>query len=169
MGRLPDQFAGRVITYREPYAMEGVAIVQSAQSGFQFPPGTFTHASDKPFEVHRMIPRIFGLTSDNILVDCDEQCTLDYYLGLVRIRFNDLGKTMELQQSSTYLASLVKGSSENTWEFAQPMYMAKGELVAVYLDVDTFPNGFDDLIASLRVHITFEGFQLIVAPPSDNR
>lgn len=169
MGRLPDQFAGRVITYREPFSMEGVKTITSGQNGQQYAPGVFTHASDKPFEVHRMIPRIFGLTSQNVLADCDDQCTLDYYLGLVKVRINDVGKTMEFQASSVYLASLVKGSSENTWEFAQPFYMAKGELLNISLDADTFPAGFTDVIASLRVHLTFEGFQLIVAPASDNR
>ena len=169
MGRLPDVFAGRRITYREPFAMEGVIAITSARSGLQYPPGTFTHASDKPFEIHRMIPRIFGLTDNDILADCDDQCTLDYYLGLVKIQINDLGKTMQLTQTSTYLASLIKGTSEATWEFAEPMYMAKGELFNIQLDADTFPAGFAGTITSLRVHTTFEGFQLITSPASDNR
>lgn len=170
MGRLPDQFAGRVITYREPFAMEGVAILDSAQVGFQFPEGTFTHASDKPFEIHRMIPRVIGTDDDDIPVDCTDQCSQDFYFNFIKLRINDLGKTMEMTKSSTYLASLVKGSSETTWEFAQPAYMAKGELYQVMLDADTFPTSFSETgIDGLRVHITFEGFQLITSPASDNR
>lgn len=167
MGRLPDYFAGRRITYREPFVMEGIKNMTSAQSGIQFPAGTFTHASDKPFEIHRMIPRIFGLDENDVIVDCADQCTLDFYLAMVRMRIYDLGKTMEMQQSSTYLASMVKGSSENTWEFAEPAYLAKGELLQITLDTDTFPASFATAtITQLRVHITFEGFQLITAPAS---
>lgn len=170
MGRLPDYFAGRRITYREPYIMEGVLFLTTAQSGIQFPPGTFTHASDKPFEIHRMIPRAYGANVNEDLVDEADQRTLAFLLALVKMKITDLGKTMELQQSSTYLGSIVKGTAETTWEFAEPMYMAKGELLQIVLDSDTFPAGFAaDEITRIRTHIVFEGFQVIVGPASDNR
>lgn len=150
--------------------MEGVAFLTSALSGFQYPPGTFTHASDKPFEIHRMIPRIYGADANEDIVDEADQRTLPFLLALVKFKITDLGKTMELQQTGTYLGSVVKGTAETTWEFAEPMYMAKGELLQIVLDSDTFPATFAaDEITRLRTHITFEGFQVIIAPASDNR
>lgn len=170
MGRLPDYFAQRRITYREPYAMEARLRLTTGATGQQYPEAAFMHATDKPFEVHRMIPRLRPLNANNNPVDEDVTRSNDYLMAMVRARFNDLGKTIEMTKAATPLRSLVKGTAEQTWEFAEPAYLAKGESYQIELNADTFPGGFaDDAITQIEVSICFEGFQLIVAPASDNR
>lgn len=165
MGRLPSTFAGRVITYREPYAMEGVKLITSAQTGQQYQPGTFTHAADKPFEIHRLIPRVYAYDANNVIVPVEDQPDQSYLQALIKVKIQDLGKTMPLMQTSTYLASLVKGTSEMTWEFAEPCYLAKGEFFEIVIDADTFPVFASENITQLQVRLNWEGFQLVLGPP----
>lgn len=170
MGRLPDQFAGRVITYREPFAMEARIRMASAVPNLQYPEAAFMHATDKPFEIHRLIPRCLCLDVNNNPVDEDVQRSNPYLMSLILATINDLGKTMEQTNAATPLNSLVKGTSEQTWEFAQPFYLAKGESLRIALTSRTFPAGFaDDAITQIEVSLCYEGFELILGPASDNR
>lgn len=165
MGRLPATFAQRTITMRQPWGMYGELIVTSAQTGRPFPEATFLNSTDKPFEIHRMIPRITAL--DNTGVALTPQPDLQDLLALVKISINDLGKNTPLQKSPTRLRSLTKGTSEVTWEFADPYYLIRTEQFQVVIDADTFPAIAN--LNSLRIEIEFEGFFVVIAPPSENR
>jgi len=181
MGRLPSQWAGRDITMRIPYTMAGELIVGSNQSGQQFPDVTFTNNVDMPFECHRVIPRVTGLdSSKNVQPTQMLQETLQ---ELLRLRINDFGKNVIMTKNPTLMNTLVKGSSERTWEWADPYYLVRSEGFQVVVDSLVIPtwNGNQyqcdctgaafpaDPLSNLRVEISFQGFLIQVAPPSNTR
>jgi len=176
MGRLPAQFAGRNITLRVPYAMEGELIVAGSVSGTQFPDATFTNNVDMPFECHRVIPRVTGLDSSNNVQG--NQMSQDTLQELVRLRLYDFGKNVQMLKNPSLLNTLTKGSSERTWEWADPYYLVRSEGFQAVVDTLALPawdgaqipaSPANDALASLRIELTFEGFLLQVAPPSNTR
>lgn len=165
MGRLPDTFAQRKITFRQPYEMYGEKSVTSAQQNQQFSESTFLNATDKPFEIHRMIPRVVALDDSDVALSSQPDQSL--LQSLVRLTIVDLGKNTPLTKSPTPPDSLTKGSSERTWEWAEPYYLVKSEQFQVTINVDTLPTDGDFAdVESLQVRLTFEGFFLVIAPPS---
>jgi len=165
MGRLPTTWANKIITMRTPYEMDGELTITSGQSGQQFPDATFANNIDKPFEIHRMIPRITALDSSGVALE--EQPSQDLLASLVRLSITDLGKNTPLTKSPTLMNLFTKGSSERTWEFADPYYIIRTELIQIVVDAVTYPD--IDLLASLRVEVSFQGFLLVVAPSSESR
>lgn len=165
MGRLPSTWAGRIIQSRWPYEISGELLLTTGLTGTQYPDATFQNGQDKPFEMHRMIPRIYALDAQNVLLTT--QPDQELLLGLVRTRITDLGREQLITKNPTILGALLKGSSERTWEFAEPMYIIRSEQIQIVLDALTFPAISN--LDKLRVVITFEGFVCIVAPPSENR
>jgi len=170
MGRLPATFGGRQITARQPQVFNGELVMTSAAQGQQFPDSTYLNSTDRPFEIHRMIPFCVALDSNGIAlpgtVDQDLLCSL------IRAKVSDLAKgPTAFMRSSTMLRALVKGSSEFTWEFADPYYLAKSEQLQVILDALTFPaiTVDDTAMASINVSLTFEGFFISIGPASDVR
>jgi hypothetical protein len=166
MGRLPATWASRVITDRIPYELSGEITMTSAQTGLQYPDATFMNTVDKPFEVHRMKPVIVGQLNGTMFSPQPDQ---EEMLSLVRARITDLGLNQEITKNPTLLSLLVKGSSERTWEFADPHYLTRSNLLQIVLDALAFPASFADEVNQLKVCIAFQGFLLVVAPPSENR
>jgi len=165
MGRLPSQWAGRVILDRIPYEISGEQIVVSAAPDTQFPDNTFSNNTDKPLEIHRMIPRVYALDDSDVLLTT--QPDQELLAGLIRLQINDLGINQIITKTATLIGLLTKGSSERTWEFADPHYLTRGNQIQVVSNALTFP-AIDGLV-SLRVGLAFQGFLLVVAPPSENR
>lgn len=165
MGRLADYWAGRKITQRSPFLMPGDLILTSSQPGVQFPEATFMNNVDKPFEIHRAIPRVTALDVNNVpLFPQPDQELLG---ALIRAQVTDLGKNQKLTKNPSLFTILTKGSSERTWEFADPYYLIRSESIQVVCDALTFPAIPD--LASLRVEWSFQGFLIVVAPASDVR
>jgi hypothetical protein len=176
MGRLPDKWAGRVITMRIPYTMEGELIIAGSQSGVQFPDATFTNNVDMPLECHRMIPRVTGLDSSKNVQP--NQMAEDTLSELIRLRINDFGKNVIMTKNPTLMNVITKGSSERTWEWADPYYLVRSEGLQVIVDslvLPTWDGGQipasppNNALANLRVEVVFQGFLLQVAPPSNTR
>lgn len=169
MGRLPDTFAQRKITFRQPWAFFGDKLITAAQQNIPYPDATFQNSTDKPFEIHRMIPRVVAQDADGIALAA--QPAQELMQSIVRIMINDLGKSTPLLKSPTPLDSLVKGSSERTWEWAEPYYLVKGEQLQVTINASAFPTAapWDADVVSVGVRLCFEGFFLVLAPPSENR
>jgi hypothetical protein len=165
MGRLPATFAGRIITARQPWGMAGEVSLTSAQPGIQFPEATFLNSTDRPFEIHRMIPFIVAQDSDGVALTT--QPDQDLLEALIRTKINDLGKVTQLLKSATMIRTLVKGSSERTWEFADPYYLVKSEQLQVINDALTFPAIAS--LVSLKVCMDFQGFFVTLGPPSESR
>lgn len=172
MGRLPDSWAGRKITMRIPYDMPGEQNVTSNQSGIQFPDATFLHNVDKPFEVHRAKPVVTALDATNIpVVDNANLPSLEALLGFIRVRVNDLGKNELMTKAPALLSLLVKGSAESTWEFAEPYTITRSESFQVIVDCLDLTNliAASATVAKLKLAWNFQGFLLVVAPPSESR
>jgi hypothetical protein len=165
MGRLADYWAGKKITQRSPYTMPGDLLLTSGQPGVQFPEATFMNNVDKPFEIHRVIPRVTAVDVNN--VPLFPQPDQDLLSGLLRVQVTDLGKNQKLTKNPSLVTILTKGSSERTWEFADPYYLIRSESIQVVCDALTFPAIPD--LAALRVEWAFQGFLIVVAPASDVR
>jgi hypothetical protein len=164
MGRLPDTFAGKKIYYRQPYEVAGDIGVTTGLLNQLFPDATFQNATDKPFEIHRVIPYVVALDAGGLpILAQPDQGLLQ---ALIRLYITDLAKDAPLTKVPTLVSSLVKGSSERTWEWAEPYYLAKSEQFQVTINTQAFPAGFAGAgITSLRVYITFEGFFVVITPP----
>ena len=181
MGRLPSNWGGREITMRIPYIMQGELILAGNQSGVQFPDAVFTNNVDMPFEGHRMIPRVTGLDSSNNVQPV--QLGQDTLQELARLRINDFGKNVMMTKNPTLMNTLTKGSSERTWEWAEPYYLIRSEGFQVVVDTLTIPvwDGGQcpcvapeeppppSLLTNIRIGIAFQGFLCVVAPPSNTR
>lgn len=176
MGRLPAEWAGRPITMRIPYSMAGELIIPGNQSGVQYPDSVFTNNVDMPFETHRMIPRVVGLDASNNVQP--NQINEDTLQELLRLRINDFGKNVIMTKNPALMNTLTKGSSERTWEWAEPYYLVRSEGFQVVVDTLTLPTWDGAQIptavpvnplTNLRVEVTFQGFLCVVAPPSNTR
>lgn len=165
MGRLPEYWAGRKITMRIPYEMAGEVNLTSAQVGQQFPDATFLHNVDKPFEIHRCKPHLVSLDSDGDVME--PQFAQADLQSLVRMRMTDLGKNEVMMKSPTLIPLLTKGSAEQTWEWAEPYTIVRSESFQLVSDALSFAN-FTDM-TTLRVAWSFQGFLIVVAPPSESR
>ena len=165
MGRLPEYWAGRKITMRVPYEMAGELSLTTAQVGQQFPDATFQHSIDKPFEVHRCKPFLVGLDVNGDVLE--PQAAQTDLQSLVRVKITDLGKNEVITKSPTLIPLLTKGTSEQTWEWAEPYTIVRSESFQLVADALAFTN-FAGMI-TLRVGWIFQGFLLVVAPPSESR
>jgi len=170
MGRLPSTFAGLNITFREPFSIPGELIVPFSASGVQFPDATFLNSFDRPFEIHRMIPRVTGLDANNVILAIQPSSVFDILLRFVRVRIQDVSKDHLWTRAPTLLHTLIKGQSEATWELAEPLYLKKAEQLIISVDTLAVPAvAFNPVVANLRIELTFQGFHVTVAPPSEAR
>lgn len=163
MGRLPAQFGQRGITFRVPFSMPAELIVAAGHVGVQFPEASFLHNSDKPFEIHRLIPRLTGLNElEAIIVPLVDP---DVLARTTRIRVFDFSKNENLTKNAQLISSLTKGTAEQTWEWAEPYVLTRSE--GFQVTVDNIATA--DIAENTRVELTFQGFLIVVAPPSEAR
>lgn len=163
MGRIPSSFSGLPIQQRIPYTLTGELTLTASQTAQQYPDATFQNNVNKTFEIHRMIPRVYGQVAGVLYAPQPEMSLL---LGMVRMQLTDLGLDQKITKSPTLLDTLTKGSSELTWEFAEPHYLPNNAQLQVVLDTLGFPAQAPfTTINQLRVAITFQGFLLVVGPP----
>lgn len=178
MGRLPLAFAGKTITYRIPYNVAAEIDVPPDRNGIVFPESSFLHNVDKPFEIHRVIVRLTargtpeGFTSPQIF---DPQpTTLE---ERIRLRFLDFSKNENLTKSST-LVSLLLSRISGAFDLEEPYTIVRSEGFQVQIDSQAFPNGIilnSDVIPEsvptdfVRVEINFQGYLIIIGPPSEVR
>lgn len=173
MGRLPATFGvgpdgtPQNIKFRVPYNMDANIILTSAQTGIPYPDAAFQHSISMPFEIHRVLARIVALDSSSVQVT--PQPAMDELLSLFQLTLYDTGKNQNLQRNAAFLIDLMKGSSERSWEWAEPYYLVKQEGFQAKLDAQTFPATFIDASPNMRVQLCFEGFLIVIAPPTANR
>jgi hypothetical protein len=166
MGRLPSTFAGREITARTPYNMEGEIILAPSLSGQTYPDSTFLNAVNRPFEVHRMVPRVIALDDEELPVD-PQPSDLDLLMNLVKITVENLTANDKMTKAAQLISTLVKGSAEQTWEWAEPYYLPNSHQFLVTLNTEPLPDAAD--YTQLKIAINFQGFLLQVAPASESR
>lgn len=170
MGRLPDTFAGKKITQRTPYEMTGELIVAPSTANAPFPGGTFLLNIDTPFEVHRVKPWIVGVSSavGATPVVVATQPPQEMLASLMRINIARIGGTIKWMKTSTLVAALPKGTSEWTWELAEPDTIVRQEGYEVSVESLAMPV-FSPVLTNLWITVKFEGFQLQLGPPSEQR
>lgn len=174
MGRLSTMYDGRVITTRVPFVMEGFVdlplvadpAVETAVSPTEFNENFFRFNVDKPFEIHRMIPRIVqGVVTAGAFVMSTTIPNQETALAGTKLRLNERSRNEALTSGFVPILNMVKGTSEFTWEWADPMVLVRGQgfkAAALY---------FSNVIsaAGVRLQLSFQGFLLVLAPASDHR
>lgn len=177
MGRLPLKFAGKDITFREPFEFSADLSVVAGDS-VQYVDKQFLESSSKPFEIHRVIPRLTAYyTVDDVLTILEPQPTI--LSRLIRLRMQDLSKNEPNTKTTTLIDTLTK-ANEETWEFEEPYTIVRGEQFQVSIDAassfgftpfSTLISALDPVptIDSIRVELTFQGFHIVIGPPLETR
>lgn len=140
MGRLPEFFAGKKVTYRIPYSSPGEIVVDNNTTGTPYPEATFLVSIDKPFEVHRAIFRVTPYTVNGTQQQPFSPVTLDLHPALprllekyVRVKVRDTSKNEQLNKSAQILDDLVQ-SETRTWEYEEPYTLVRSEGFEVTVD-----------------------------------
>lgn len=166
MGRLASRYADLDIQARFPYEMPSELTLAASVSGRPFNSEDLLNTVDKVFEVHRMIPRIYALDVNGLLVA--QQPDMELLMGLVLFNMVLQGFNQQVTKAPTRVGALVKGSSERTWEYAEPFYLPNGRGVQLFATTTAFPTagtGFPAAVTQLLITAVLEGFQLQLAPP----
>jgi hypothetical protein len=115
-----------------------------------------------------MIPRLTGLDSTGLVNSI--QPPQDVLVEFVRLLITDFSKNEQMMKSPQLVSTITKGSSERTWEWAEPYTIVRSE--GFQVRVDTLPPpavAFNPAIVSIRIELAFQGFLIVVAPPSEQR
>ena len=178
MSRLPLQYAGKIISFRLPFTIAGTLDVPPNTNGVVFPDVVFSLQIDKPFEIHRMFVRLaakgtpVGFSSPTVLEP--QPTTLE---ERVKMKVQDVGKNENQMKSAAYVSTFINRNT-GTWEWEEPYTIVRSEGFQVQVDTDDFPNVIvynaniePELVpvTLVRVAVTYEGFLVIVGPPSETR
>lgn len=165
MGRLTTVYADRPVLDRSPWVLYGELAIGSASQPIEYPPATFSCQTDKPVEIHRMIPRLTALDESGVALPT--QPSQDLLASLVKISFTMFNLEQKITRVPTPIINLTKGEAERTWEFAEPALCERSTGITVSIETRTFPLIAD--LSTILVGISFEGFLLVIAPPTNNR
>ncbi len=154
MGRLPESFGGRQITYRIPHVITVFAQARFGQQGIVL---NLEHNIDKPFEIHRLIPLAFLHGTPT-----NENASYEITLSLL-----DVTRDQPLIRGQTPIASLRRGLSIKTWEWGEPLYLERSE--AFQATLGSIQDTFNPAGALNDVYLTLEGFLIITSPATDRR
>lgn len=184
---LPQLFDGQEIKFRIPYSMPGELAVDITANvppfSTQFPAATFLHNVDKPFEIHRVIPRITLLTTvsavDFVVLSPTGTDPITGFEKLVHLRIDDTSKNEKWTKAPQLISDMVNKNT-GVWELECPYTIVRSEGFNVEVDVQRFspnpflvsvPAGSPTLttINKIRVDLTFEGYLVVIAPPSETR
>jgi hypothetical protein len=179
-GLVPSTFADQWIKFRIPYTMPGEMVIDANSSGNFFPEDVFNNASDKPFEVWRMVVRLTAVTDDDPRFIYDPQPTT---LGKhVRIQVHDTSFETRMNKAMQLVDGLQK-DDELTWEWEVPYTIVRSQAFSVQADATALPRYCLEVInladvncttavvavPAVRVEVTFQGYFLILQPPSETR
>lgn len=165
MGRLPNNYAGHPITGRDPYVMYGEMALASGGPNIEFPPATFQCGTDKPLEIHRMIPRLLALDSQGVALPT--QPDQELLAALVSFTCKLSNREQAMTRVPTRIFAVTKGSAERTWEWADPEYLERSTGFTVSIQASAFPSIQN--LSTILVCFAFEGFMIQIAAPSESR
>lgn len=191
IGKLPLYFAEKPITFRVPYTIHGELIIAlTANNSAQFPEATFLHNVDKPFEIHRVIPRVTAIHEDVGPPIVNQVIYPQPVIGsgferLCRLRIRDTSKNENLTKVGDTIETLTRADAR-VWELDDVYTLTRSEGLEIAVDILPFApsagvflntltcaegTGTEECISvdSLRIDITLEGALLVVAPPSEQR
>jgi hypothetical protein len=174
----PEYFADRLIKFSIPYTMPGEWNIGPNASGVQAPEAVFLHNVDKPFEIWRMTVRLTALDgSDPPAVLEQQPATLP---ERIRLSVMDTSKNERITKAPALVKSFQK-ANELTWEWdPRPYTIVRQEGFQIAADSLAFPTvcvvSPEDCatliptpVAFVRVEVTFQGWLLILEPPSATR
>ena len=164
MGRLPAKFADKVITFRVPYSQPGELTVTASQQGIQFPESTFLHNIDKPFEIHRMLVRTTAFDGSTPPAIVNPQPIGNILDKVIRLRIVDTSKNENLTKAAHLIATLLT-DNRRTWEWEDPYTLVRSEGLQIAVDAQVFFAG----TVNVRVEISFQGYLVVIAPPTETR
>lgn len=165
MGRLAQTFAGLNIQDMFPYNMPTEISVAASTSGRAFPSTDLLNTVNMPFAVHRLIPRIIGVTDAGVPIS--PQPELEVREAIVRLRWTLTGFNQDGTKASTRVGNLVLGSTSQRYiQFEEPFVLPNSNGFMVFADIDAFPAGSEWTdVDLLRITLNLQGYLLQVAPP----
>lgn len=176
----PEWFADRKIKFTIPYTMPGEWVLGPNVSGVAAPEAVFLHNVDKPFEIWRMVVRLTALDGQDPPQVLEPQpLTLP---ERIRLSIRDTSKNENLTKAPALVSSLRK-ANELTWEWdPRPYTIVRQEGFQIAADSLAFPSVcvvdpesadcsalIQTPVANVRVEVEFQGWLLILEPPSATR
>lgn len=174
MEYLPTHYAGKFIKDRLPHAYFGELDVENAEHGIPFPASVFGEQASLPMEIHRMKTKIIPLAGDPLapvnplLLAPVRESLLDY----IKLMVKDADIDYQCLKVETP-PSMLQNDNTGFWEWCYPHSLTRtsGMEVDVDNDLADFIIGVDALdvnivVTDLRVRVTFEGYKLVLGPPS---
>jgi len=155
--KLPTHYNGMRIKLRVPYTMAGLNDVAANTGGIEFPDSTFLHSVELPFEVWDAQIHGAQLDAQNIPI-APPAPGIDWFWS---VRMQALSKNQALTKNTQLVQSLKDRNTEG-WFWRQPWTLERAEGFVVSVDNALAAN-------ALRASITFRGFLIILAPPSETR
>lgn len=179
MGRLGTHFGDQLIRFRIPRSQPGELVVaMGAAAGTPFPESVFLANRELPFEIHRLGIRISPMDNGTppLQISPAAQILFPELATLlqkyVRIRIEEMSSSAKLNAIDQRVDGLLDQLT-GFWEWEEPYTVVKGQQFQVFVTNDlaapfTLPNQGPS-INNLRVELTFEGFSIVVSPPSETR
>ncbi len=179
MGRLPTHYADQLIRSRIPRSQPGALVVANgAAAGTPFPDATLLQTRDVPFEIHRLGVRISPMENGTPPAQISPAAQILFpelptmLQKYVRIRVEEMSTQAKLNAVDQRIDGLLDQLT-GFWEWEEPYTVTKGQQFQVFVTNDlaanfTLPNQGPQIF-NLRIELTFIGFSLVVAPPSETR
>lgn len=177
---LPTHYAGKLITYRIPYRMPGELMVVNNTGGNQFPPATFIHAVDKPFECRgvqiNIVPfesaqtPVGAPSSNQIAVLASEPNTQRALDKFIRLMVEHSSPNERGFKANHVVEDLLEFNSR-CWYWKDPMTVEKSAGWVVTAD-SILPATFtinNVIFDRVRVDISFFGDLLVCERASETR
>lgn len=177
-GLVPSTFADQWIKFRIPYTMPGELTVLADSANNAFAADIFKNDTDKPFECWRMNVRLTAQSVDTPPFIYEPQPpTIDKH---VRIRVVDTAFESRLNKAMQ-LVDTVRSDDSLSWEWEVPYTVVRAQGFNVECDALALPRYCVEIenatdvncaatvvaVPAVRVEVTFQGYLLILAPPSN--
>lgn len=157
---IPTHFAGQRIKFRVPRTMPGELTVGNGVVGLDFPPATFLHSVELPFEVWSV--KFAGAQlDDNGNPQAAPAPGINQFW---RARISDVSKNQNITQAANLIQTLVDDES-GEWFWRVPFTIVRQEGFDVTID-NLLPAAPGN---DLRAAVNFRGFLLVLEPPSETR
>lgn len=179
-GIVPATYADQWIKFRIPYTMPAELVVAANTNNNAFAADVFKNDTDKPFEVWRMICRLTAMTADTPPFIFEPQPpSLNKH---VRIRVIDTAFEARLNKAMQLVDS-IQADDSLSWEWECPYTIVRAQGFNVEVDATVLPRYCVEVVnaadvncttavvavAQVRVEISFQGYLLVLAPPSETR
>lgn len=166
---LPKYYAGKEIGDRLPHAYYGQLDIDNETQGVPFEASTFNENASLPFEIHRMKVRVTmldgGVQTTPIVTQLSQETILDY----IKMMVKDTDLDYQLLKVKTP-PSMVQRDDTGFWEWTFPHTIVRSTGIEVEIDNElvgfTLSVDPEFIVDSLRIRVSFEGYKLVLGPPS---